>query len=129
MSWAVSWTLGDQLCYGWLVGKGLCGFSSFFSLSFLLTLLIRFYPSFEFRVPRFMEMNVVLKVNWFSTLQTVKDENKCFEAYQIVDWKPVKPKIGCRTNFSVFMRVIVLCVLFSTIKQIDRVKLFVWFIF
>jgi len=41
-----------------------------------------------------MEMNAVLKVNWCSALQTVKDKKKSFEAYPVVDWEPVKPELG-----------------------------------
>jgi len=49
-----------------------------------------------------MEMNAVLKVNWCSTLMTVKDEKKGFKVYPIVDWKAVKPKLGffCRKGAS-----------------------------
>jgi len=40
-----------------------------------------------------MEVNAIPKVNWCSTLQTVKDEKKGFEADPIVNWEPMEPKL------------------------------------
>jgi len=38
---------------------------------------------------RYMEFNLVPKIDWYSTLQTIKNEKKDFETDPIVDWEPM----------------------------------------